>query len=135
MNRLALTNVLSLVLVASACGQPMPPVPSELSTHDRDRLVRAYRFVAEHGALMAALPCVCGCEQIGHASAEHCFVRRRGRIVSPVVWEPHGAHCGVCVDIAEFAMRAPASMTATDIRVAILKHYQVEPSAEQGRQQ
>jgi hypothetical protein len=74
-----------------SCTAGTPPGSDAVDEPEGASVSDLYRFVAAHGAIMRALPCVCGCDSLGHKSAEDCFVKRRGILNSVVEWEPHGA--------------------------------------------
>lgn len=60
----------------------------------------SYAAAAKLKDTLRYIPCYCGCgESAGHRSSLNCFiagVREDGR----VVWDDHGARCGVCQQIA-----------------------------------
>lgn len=83
-----------LVLVATGARQPSPASgTAPLAIDDlAPSTASLYRFAAEHGDHLAAVPCFCGCEEfLAHRNLEDCFVR------SDRSWEPHASGCGVCV--------------------------------------
>ena len=70
-----------------------------------DVLRDAHIFTADHPEVSSYVPCYCGCGSGGHKDNADCFVRQRddqGRVTE---WEPHGAACAVCIDIAVQSMR------------------------------
>ncbi|MCM3879193.1 MAG: PCYCGC domain-containing protein [Vicinamibacterales bacterium] len=106
-------------------GGYAPPRPMEV-------LRDAHIFTADHPEVASFIPCYCGCGQSGHKDNADCFIRGRdpqGRVTE---WEPHGAACAVCIDIAVESMRmrnSGASVTA--IRQQVQNEYRPNfPSTE-----
>jgi hypothetical protein len=104
----------------------LPPVPGNIATAVRpaDVVKAAYLFAAERPDILKYMPCFCGCERGGHRGNDDCFVTRRDASGKPTQWEPHGAVCEVCIDVATQARQmhnSGASLTA--IRDAIEKKY------------
>jgi hypothetical protein len=106
-------------------GGYAPPRPMEV-------LRDAHIFTADHPEVASFIPCYCGCGQAGHKDNADCFIRSRdpqGRVTE---WEPHGAACAVCIDIAVQSMRmrnSGASITA--IRQQVQNEYRPHfPSTE-----
>ena len=99
----ALTLLLATLSVGAAslgCGPASGSIPDSPSqVRPRARIVAAYQFADARPDLLDHIPCFCGCGQAGHKSASECFVKRRGRHGRAVEWQPHGAECGVCIDI------------------------------------
>jgi hypothetical protein len=93
-------------------------------TRPMEVLRDAHVFTADHPEVASFIPCYCGCGQAGHKDNADCFIRRRdpeGRVTE---WEPHGAACAVCIDIAVESMRmrnSGASITA--IRQQVQNEY------------
>ena len=74
-------------------------------TRPMDVLRDAHIFTADHPEVSSFVPCYCGCGSAGHKDNADCFVRHRdpqGRVTE---WEPHGAACAVCIDIAVQSMK------------------------------
>jgi uncharacterized protein with PCYCGC motif len=71
-----------------------------------------YQFAADHGPLLAHIPCYCGCDQANHVSSQDCFVKARSLDGAVAVWEPHGATCAMCIAIVEHTMKATARHVA-----------------------
>lgn len=99
---------------------PLPPIPFEGPLARPLQVVQAvYEFAARHPEVLQYMPCYCGCERVGHGGNHDCFVRSRdanGR----VQWDPHGAECTVCVDVARDAMLMfNSGASVTQIRAAI----------------
>jgi hypothetical protein len=89
-------------ILLAACGSSNSgSYTSKLPTYVRQAphtVQVAYQFAMEHPELLVHQPCYCGCGPIGHTSSLHCFIRginERGEIV----FDSHGAGCGICVDI------------------------------------
>jgi len=59
----------------------------------------AYEFALSHPEVLTKIPCYCGCVRLGHRSAENCFVKEFKKD-GGVVFEKHGAYCGMCYAIA-----------------------------------
>jgi hypothetical protein len=140
--------------VASACGEPgggtattPPPAPVPVPV-DQVRLrtiaadlpilpdsvggavrplevVKAvYEFAARHQDVLKYVPCVCGCERMGHQGNDMCFVSSRTADGKVREWEPHGAICEVCLDIGRDAMQMyNTGASAEDIRKFIDQKY------------
>lgn len=97
---------LGAVLATSGGGSSPGGSPPSGGTTLPDWLARApalvkeaYAYAAEHPETMGYIPCYCGCGgHDGHRSAHDCFVRARSG--SSLVYDQHGANCGMCVDIA-----------------------------------
>jgi hypothetical protein len=89
-------------------GGYAPPRPMEV-------LRDAHVFTADHPEVASFIPCYCGCGTAGHKDNADCFIRRRDAQGLVVEWEPHGAACAVCIDIAVQSMKmrnSGASITA-----------------------
>jgi hypothetical protein len=65
----------------------------------------AHIFTADHPEVSSFIPCYCGCGQSGHQDNADCFVRARDAQGKVTEWEPHGAACAVCIDIAVQSMK------------------------------
>jgi len=64
----------------------------------------AYQFAAANPDVMQAIPCYCGCGNIGHASNYACYVSSvtdKGK----VTFDNHALGCSICVDITQDVMR------------------------------
>jgi uncharacterized protein with PCYCGC motif len=65
----------------------------------------AHIFTADHPEVASFIPCYCGCGQSGHRDNADCFIRGRDAQGKVTEWEPHGAACAVCIDIAVQSMK------------------------------
>lgn len=93
-------SVLMLLLVACS-GSSKSTAQQELPEYVQyapQTVQIAYQFALEHPEQLIHQPCYCGCGPIGHTSSLHCFIGgidERGQ----VIFDAHGAGCGICVDI------------------------------------
>ena len=76
----------------------------------------AYQFAVDRPDVMMWMVCYCGCgDHSGHKSALNCFVKDGGK-----EFDPHGAGCNVCVNIALDARAMTAEgRSLRDIRAHI----------------
>ena len=84
-------------------------------TRPMEVLRDAHIFTADHPEVASYIPCYCGCGQAGHKDNADCFIRQRDAQGRVTEWEPHGAACAVCIDIAVQSMKmrnSGASITA-----------------------
>jgi hypothetical protein len=106
-------------------GGYAPPRPMEV-------LRDAHIFTADHPEVASFIPCYCGCGQAGHVDNADCFIRKRDAKGNVTEWEPHGAACAVCIDIAVQSMKmrnSGASISA--IRQQVQNDYRPRfPSTE-----
>lgn len=80
----------------------------------------AHMFTADHPEVASYVPCYCGCGNAGHKNNSDCFVRARDAQGRVTEWEPHGAACAVCMDIAVDSMKmrnSGASVSAIRTKV------------------
>jgi len=105
----------------------LPPLPDLGGAARPVQTVRAvFEFAARHPEVLGYMPCVCGCEAMGHQGNEMCFVAGRDKAGKVTSWEPHGVICEVCLDIGEDSMRMFNSGASVDaIRKAIDAKYVV----------
>ena len=106
----------------------LPPLPQVQFASARPApLTRgAYEFAARHPEVIRHLPCFCGCERNGHRNNEDCFIARRDADGRPE-WSPHGIGCGICIDVAQEALRLHAAGTSVvEIRAAVERKYRTE---------
>jgi len=59
----------------------------------------AYEYALKNPELLKQIPCNCGCDRLGHKNVEDCFIKEF-RDNGKVVFEEHGANCGVCYSTA-----------------------------------
>ena len=64
----------------------------------------AYQFAAANPETVKAIPCYCGCGNIGHTSNYSCYVSSVDEKGSPA-FDHHALGCSICVDITQDAMR------------------------------
>lgn len=64
----------------------------------------AYQFAAANPAVLAELPCYCGCGAMGHTSNYACYVAGVDD-AGKLRYDPHALGCSICVDITQDAMR------------------------------
>jgi hypothetical protein len=77
--------LLGIVVGKHLRNEPQTLPPTDFSGRARE----AYQVAHDHPALLAALPCFCGCmRHLGHNSALDCFKN------------DHGEYCSICQDIA-----------------------------------
>ena len=82
---------------------PMDKMPAEMQAAP-SVVQAAYQFAAANPDVMKAIPCYCGCGNIGHTSNYSCYVQgvdAQGRIT----FDDHALGCSLCVDITQDAMR------------------------------
>jgi hypothetical protein len=105
----------------------LPPLPDLSGAARPVQTVRAvFEFAARHPEVLGYMPCVCGCERMGHEGNEMCFVAGRDKKGKVTSWEPHGVICEVCIDIGEDSMRMFNSGASVEaIRKAIDAKYVV----------
>jgi hypothetical protein len=64
----------------------------------------AYQFAAANPEVLRALPCYCGCGNVGHTSNLDCYVADTDGS-STITFDNHALGCTLCVDITQDAMR------------------------------
>lgn len=84
---------------------PMIDVGGYAPPRPMDILRDAHIFTADHPEVASYIPCYCGCGNAGHKDNADCFIRRRDAQGHVTEWEPHGAACAVCIDIAVQSMK------------------------------
>ncbi len=84
---------------------PMIDVGGYAPPRPMDVLRDAHIFTADHPEVASYIPCYCGCGQSGHKDNADCFIRQRDAQGRVTEWEPHGAACAVCIDIAVQSMK------------------------------
>jgi Protein of unknown function with PCYCGC motif len=105
----------------------LPPLPDLSGAARPVETVRAvFEFAARHPEVLKYMPCVCGCERMGHQGNDMCFVASRDEAGKVSSWEPHGVICEVCLDIGQDSVRMFNSGASVDaIRKAIDAKYVV----------
>ena len=106
-----LVTVLALSSLPACSGAPksdlhMMPLsqfPAEVQSAPVD-VREAYQFAAANPDVMRAIPCYCGCVNIGHKSNYDCYVLS-AYPTGGVVIDPHALNCQVCIDITQDATR------------------------------
>lgn len=99
--------LLSAVLAAllfSACGASNALAMPDFVIDAPPRVKEAYQYAMDHPDDLAAVPCYCGCGDMGHTSNLSCFIRETGPDGS-VTFDDHASGCGICVDIAQDVKR------------------------------
>lgn len=117
-----------IALLLGACtagGQSRAGVPEY--AYRSEAALQGYRTAGEHRALLARMPCYCGCGQDPqYTSLESCFFSPQGGFNS------HAANCAVCLEEAEDATQwRREGMTLAQIRQAIESKYQERGPATQ----
>ena len=83
------------------------------------RVKESYQYAVAHPDDLAAVPCYCGCRNMGHKSNLSCFVSGTAKDGTPT-FEPHASGCGLCVDIAQDVKRLRAEgKTRSEVRAYI----------------
>ncbi|MCK0471161.1 PCYCGC domain-containing protein [Halalkalibacter sp. APA_J-10(15)] len=71
--------------------------------HYSDTIADIYSRAVHYEDVLVHIPCYCGCgEFVGHRHTYDCFIYEREE--ESVVWDDHGAKCGVCLEIAHMSM-------------------------------
>lgn len=111
---------------------PLIEIGGYTPTRPMDVLKDAHVFTADHPEVASYIPCYCGCGNAGHKHNADCFVRTRDNEGRVTAWDPHGAACAVCIDIAVESMRMRNSgATVSAIRTQIQNEYRPHfPSTE-----
>lgn len=68
-----------------------------------ERIGQAYTYAVENKQFLSEIPCYCNCHRQGHQNVEDCFIssfKTNGK----VVFDSHGANCGICYSIVHDAM-------------------------------
>jgi hypothetical protein len=92
---------------SAAAGQlhlmPMEGLP-EVIQQAPSAVRQAYQFAAANPEVLRALPCYCGCGNVGHTSNLDCYL---GDIdeSGTITFDNHALGCTLCVDITQDAMR------------------------------
>jgi hypothetical protein len=116
-----LTGILVIPLVLSGCSTSgdqdmnMPDFVRDAPA----RVKEGYIYAVSNPEDLAAVPCYCGCGNMGHTSNLSCFIQE-GAKDEQTVYEPHAAGCGICVDIAQDVKRLRAEgKSRSDVRAYI----------------
>ena len=117
--------LLASLFFLAACSGPTPQklapesdLPAFLASA-APRVREAYRFALANPAALKTVPCYCGCGGMGHDSNLACFVQQDGEQDDAVIFDQHGAGCGICVDIAQDVMR----LTADGQQPSVIRTY------------
>lgn len=79
----------------------------------------AYRYAVAQPALLAYIPCFCGCAEQGHISNRDCYLLADDRS-GTVLLDEHGFGCGGCVGVTHDVMRWQAlGLPPAAIRTAV----------------
>lgn len=99
-------------------------LPSFLNKQPED-MKRLYSEVAKHRALLENIPCFCGCgTTAGHKNNYDCFIYEN-KDDGAVVWDDHATRCGVCLKIADEAIKQyDSGASIKEIRAMIDKKYE-----------
>ena len=116
-----LFSVLVIPLALSGCaasssqGMDMPDFVRDAPA----RVKESYLYAVDHPDDLAAVPCFCGCGDMGHKSNLSCFISDSAKEAAPT-FEPHASGCGICVDIAQDVKRLRAEgKTRSEVRAYI----------------
>ncbi|NEU31515.1 hypothetical protein GN156_12145 [bacterium LRH843] len=98
-------------------------LPAFLEKYD-ETIASIYAEVPHHKDLLEHMPCYCGCKgSVGHRSSYDCFMYKH-QDDGAVVWDDHGAKCGVCLEIAHYSIELhKKGVPATEIRTFIDDRY------------
>jgi hypothetical protein len=118
--------LLGLLLVVAIAGCSTPSMTMTFPDYvlNAPPTVReAYEYAVAHPDELTNYPCFCGCGRMGHTSNQDCFIKD----VSSegfITFDSHAAGCGICVDIAQDAMRLRAEgQSAREVRAYIDAQY------------
>ena len=130
-------------VAAAKPATPAKPAPAKLAPHTQAKLppldlpnytlprppevIRAtYKFAAEHPEILSYMPCFCGCDKSGHHDNDDCFVKTRAKNGDVTEWQEHGMVCGMCLAVAEEAMKMTAKgASVKDIRAVVEEKYSI----------
>ncbi len=83
------------------------------------RVREAYQYAVDHPDDLAAVPCYCGCVNMGHTSNLSCYVSGTGPD-GTITFDDHAAGCGLCVDITQDVKRLRAEgKSLSEVRTTI----------------
>jgi hypothetical protein len=84
---------------------------------------QAYQFAAANPAVLAEIPCYCGCEFLGHKSNYDCYfsgVDAQGKLT----FDRHALGCAMCVNITKDTMgMVRAGHTTAEMREYVERTY------------
>ena len=85
--------------------------------------VASYQAAIDHPAVLASVPCLCGCIQaLGHTSNLAGYIESSARGVT--VYSTHGLYCLICQRITEDALAGSAAgMQPAELRAMIVEKY------------
>ncbi len=104
-----LSSIVLVPLALTSCAAESSPnmaMPDYVQSAPA-RVKDAYLYAAAHPDDLAAVPCYCGCGNMGHKSNLSCFVSGNTKEGAPI-FEPHASGCGLCIDIAQDVKRLRA---------------------------
>lgn len=82
----------------------------------------AYQFAVANPDVTQAIPCYCGCGDMGHTSNYSCYVQSNEG--GSLVYDSHALGCSICVDITQDAARLwSEGKTLQEIKVEIDNTY------------
>ncbi|MCM3712641.1 PCYCGC domain-containing protein [Alkalihalobacillus oceani] len=115
------TNELGDVREATVSPDSMP----EFLTHYAEPIGAIYARVPDYQNVLEQMPCYCGCgESAGHRSSYDCFIYEHQED-GGLVWDDHGARCGVCLEIAHFSMELyDGGASLSEIRQFVDERYE-----------
>ena len=92
---------------SAAAGQlhmmPMEGLPAVIQQAP-SAVREAYQFAAANPEVLRALPCYCGCGNVGHTSNLDCYLADFDES-GTITFDNHALGCTLCVDITQDAMR------------------------------
>lgn len=85
--------------------------------------VAAYQAAIDHPAVLAAVPCLCGCIQaLGHTSNLACYIDSSAG--GATIYTPHGLYCVICQRITADALAGAAQgLSPAQLRTLINEKY------------
>ena len=130
---IAIVVALSAGAIVSAPVQEVGSLPATMLAsdgvvpalvHQADHeAVAAYQAAIDHPAILASVPCLCGCIQtLGHTNNLACYIESSARGVT--LYTSHGVHCLICQRITEDALAgAAAGMSPEQLHAMIVNKY------------
>jgi len=83
----------------------------------------SYQAAVDFPAVLAAVPCTCGCDALGHASNLDCYIHDIAGN-GTILFDTHGINCGVCQLITRDALAgAQAGLTDAELLALIVEKY------------